>query len=178
MSKSINLLPNKNKKGIEDDGVLVILRRLSIFALVAVVFCSLILFALNYDTTLPSLRRQENTDLTNLSLLHSKTGKVLFIKERLQNISTIMNSRSTYDSLLNQINTMLPGDITVGSFDISKKTMTLVLSSHSLASLSNLLDTMTDMVNNKQTFKTLAIDDLVADGASGKYSLSVKVGLL
>lgn len=176
MNKSINLLPRKGKQHNQDDQFLAVLQRISLTALVIIVFCTLTLFALNYDTTLPQLRQQQNAGLTSLTLLHGKTAKILFIKDRLSQIQLIMNKRNNFDDVISQVSQLTPKDVTIGEFDIVSQSATITFTAKSLASLSEILSTMTDMVNGKQTFRTLSILDLSAD--TQQFSLTVKAVLL
>ncbi len=176
--KGINLLPHKQKKNAVNKDVIVVLERLSLVSLALIVFLSLALFALNYDTTLPSLKQQENSALTNLTLLHNKTAKILFIKDRLQNINTILQNRKAYENLIGQVNQMTPSDVNIENFSVSKGTVNIDFSSPSLLSLSNLLDTLTAMVQTKQTFKSLDLTGIIADNTTNLYTISVAAKLL
>lgn len=175
MSKNINLLQKKGKNYSQDDQILLIVQRLSLFALIIVIFSTLTLFALNYDTTLPQLKRQQNASLTNLSLLQAKTAKILFIKSRLVQIQSIMDKRNNYESVLNQITQLTPKDVSIDELSIMHSILTITYSSKSLASLSNILDTMTSMVDTKQTLQTLHVDDLSGDTQTYILTLSAKL---
>lgn len=156
--------------------LLPILQRISFIGLVVIVFISLTLFAMSFDTTLPKLKQQENESLAKLTLMHGKSVKILLVKNRLATIGTVLKQRTSYEALLAQISKLIPASTSVDAMDIGNGTIAFTISSSSLSDLSDLLDTMTDMANNKQTFTSLHVDDLNLSGQ--KYTVIIKAGLI
>lgn len=175
---SINLLPRHHKEKIQNERILKILRRLDTIFVIATIFMLLTLFALNIDTVTPEVRREQNATLSQLNLLHEKTAKILLAKERLGGVDKLLAKRSSLDTLIAQISLMVSDDMTIDEFSSDKTGVTIIVSSRSLLSLSDFIDTISDVTSKHQIFKSTTIDSLSADGIQNKYTLSLKGQLL
>ena len=113
-----------------------------------------------------------------MNLLNTRTAKLLHIKDRLASIAKILKGRSSYDVLLSQVQLMVPQDVTVDDIEVQKGSLTMTLSSTSLLSLSNFLDSIADITTNRQLFSSVAINSIMADSTIGKYSVVVKAKVL
>ena len=72
----------------------------------------------------------------------------------------------------------IPQDTSVDSFGVDKNKIVLTVSSDSLSSMDDLIDSFIDMVEKQQIIKNLTIESLTSDRISGIYILSIKADRL
>ena len=178
MSNNINLLPSKKKSNQFEDKLLKKGKQISIIFLVITAISSALVFLFSFDSSLSRITQQKNNTLTNLSFTHGKVAKYLLIKDRLDSISTIIQNRSSYDTIIAAIKQQLPDDVVVESLTINDKILTMSVSSSSLSSLDTFLTNTTQLFNDKKILKTMTIDSVGSDDSLGKYVLSMKSDLL
>jgi Tfp pilus assembly protein PilN len=175
MSNQINLIPHKRTSIFNRSTLLYFLQLIAGVSLCVVVVCSVVLFVLSKSGKLLILQQQDRTVTTNLTFLQEKIVKFLLIRDRLQEISPLINHKSTIDAVLGTILDGLPSTLSVNSFALTKKSISLNVSSASLSEINTFLDYMLDKVNNKQVFKKVTIVGLTDDAAGGKYLLSLDI---
>lgn len=174
----INLLPKIRESLIKRQKTVRTLRLISVAFLLATTISSLVLFFLSTSSPISSLKQEENKVLSQLSSHKEKTERMFVIRERLKHISDILDKRGDYETEITLITDKLPPLVTIDSFSVSQNAITIITSSSSLLSLKTFSDNITDIALNKKVFSKVSFDDLVYDGASGKYSLSIKADLL
>lgn len=173
MNKEINLVASKRKQSITEERTLQITQIVAIIVMVLVSVLSLLFFFLNQNSPLPQLKQQEESLISNITVLHPKIAQYLILKERLRLIDTVLSTRTSFDTAILQITQALPLSVTVSSFTLNQKTISLTLISPSLKDAETFVNAMTDKVTNKQLFKRLTIDNIIADEKSGKYTVLI-----
>lgn len=174
----INLLPHTKEFLIKSQGTIRTVRLISVVLLFATTISSLGLFFLSLSSPRSSLRQEEDKLLSELASHKEKMESMLLTKERLKHISDILGKQRNYEADMELITGKLPSQVTVDSFSASKNAITITTSSNSLSSLNEFSDHITDIALNKKVFGKVSFDDLIYDGATGKYSLSIKADLL
>lgn len=178
MNENINLIPGKRKVVLEQKSLVKKLRILSIALLIAIVFSSVALFLLKLQSPLPSLQREKNTLLTNLSLLSQKTVKLLLVKNRLKETAVITKKRQRLDETIGAVIEGVPQDVLVSSLNVGKKDVSITASSNSLSSVNILLDRLVDKVLQKKVFSKITLDSLSLDSKGNRYIIAFTLQLL
>lgn len=177
MNNDINLLPTTGKN-VGQEIHLQRYKSIAFTILTITILTSVGIFLLSFDPTLSIIKKQENQVRTNLVYSQNKIGKYFFIKDRLKEIKTVLDKRTTYDTVITTIQAQMPNDISIDNVSISQKKMMISLSSTSLSSINTFLDKITDLFVQKNVFKTLTINNITVDEKAGKYSLSLESLLL
>lgn len=174
MDKNINLVTGKSFDLEKQLKRIRILRVLSILSLVLVLSISLILFLITFFLPISSVKQDEQQTLSNISVLHKKLVSYFLIKDRIDNISEIIDSRKNYGVVSAAILQKVPQELNVETLSIDDKTLTLVVTGTSLTSMNQVIDDLIAMSNTKKLITNLLIENLVLNTQAGKYSLSLQ----
>lgn len=178
MNEDINLVPGKRKIALEQKKLVARLRLFSIILLALTVFSSVLLFFLKLQSTLPSLQREKNMLLTNLTLLSQKSAKLLLMKNRLNEVAIIEKKRQRLDELIGSVLEGVPVGVSLGSLNIDKKTVLITASSSSLSSVNIFLDRLVDKVVKGKIFSKITLDGLSVDSKANRYIIALTLELL
>lgn len=178
MNENINLIPGKRKVVSEQKSLVKRLRMLSIVLLITIVFSSIALFFLKLQSPLPSLQREKNTLLTNLSLLSQKTAKLLLVKNRLKETAIIEKKRQRLDETIGAVVENIPQDVLISSLNVGKKDVLITASSNSLSSMNIFLDRLVEKVLQKKVFSKITLDSLSLDSKGNRYIIAFTLQLL
>ncbi|MCL5113596.1 MAG: hypothetical protein M1372_00300 [Patescibacteria group bacterium] len=174
MKNEINLLSPAQIDRAKTSGALRILRIAAICCLFALLAISVILFFLSRALSPVAIKEKENDALYSLSLLHKREAKLVVINDRIKDLPNIIQSRSNFDVSINAILQKIPEGVSVNSMTIGKDKIELTVSSSSLLSINNLMNSLIDMAKNKKIIKNVTIDSLAVDVKGNGYSLSIK----
>lgn len=178
MSEDINLVPGKRKIALEQKKIVVRLRLFSIILLAITAFSSAALFLLKLQSPLPSFQREKNMALTNLSLLSQKSAKLLLMKNRLKEITIIEKKRQHLDEIIGSVLEGVPADVSLNTFNIDIKSVSITASSDSLSSMNIFLDRLVDKVVKGKIFNKITLDSLSLDSKGSRYILALTLELL
>lgn len=178
MNEDINLVPGKRKIALEQKKLVLRLRLFSIILLAVTVFSSVLLFLLKLQSPLPSLQREKNTLLTNLTLLSQKSAKLLLIKNRLNEVAIIEKKRQRLDELIGSTLEGVPQDVSFNSLSIDKKSISITSSSNSLSSINIFLNRLVDKVVKGKNFNKITLDGLSLDSKANRYIIALTLELL
>jgi len=178
MKADINLASGVLVESASKSKALRILRIAALFSIAFVLIASISLFLLISSISPDKIKEQEDKILFSIKYLHEKEAKILIINNRISDISKILESRDNYDLLMNAFLEKIPKDTSINSLEIGKNKVTLTVSSDSLSSLDNLIDSFIDMVGKQQIINNLTIESLASDQKSGVYLLSIKADRL
>ena len=178
MKADINLALGALVESAQKSRLLRILRITALASITLILIASVSLFLLINSTSTDKIKKEEDKILFSIKYLHDKEAKILIINERLNGISKILGSRGNYDFLMNAFLQKIPQDTSVDSFGVDKNKIVLTVSSDSLSSMDDLIDSFIDMVEKQQIIKNLTIESLTSDRISGIYILSIKADRL
>ncbi len=173
MNKDINLVSSKRRGSADAERSLKITKIIAFISLACVASISLLFFFLDKNSSLPTLKTQETNLIANMTYLHPKIAQYLILKERLQSIDTIISGRTSYEDSISQIIKALPSSVVVASFSFNQKAVSLTLVTPSLQDANSFIDAMISKVNNRQLFRKMTIDNIIADEKSGKYTVLI-----
>lgn len=177
MSENINLLRQRRKTPLPKN-TLIVLRLVSIVLLFTTAFVSVALLFLQLRSPVGDLKKEEITVLSNASALAPKTAKFLFVIDRLNAMSDITQKRPRFDATLQTMQTLVPQNVSVVSLKIEKTSISMTVTSSSLASIDALITNFTDALQQKKRFNKLVLNGIAADPGSRQYSLSLEADVL
>ncbi len=178
MARDINLLPQRKLDLLQQERTVVIVRGVALVVMILVVTSALAIFLLNKNTSLDSLKAQQQSLRANFSLLHDKTAKNYLLVDRVTKIAAITKKKSTFIGNITTIEQLVPPDVSIDTFTINKTNVSMNVSSSSLISLGKYMDGLNKLVGNKGFFKKITIDNAIADEKAGKFIVSMKGDLL
>jgi hypothetical protein len=161
MNSSINLIGGKRFDLEEQLRKIKIAKIIAIFSLSSVALISLILFLITFFLPISSVKKDQQQTLTNLSLLHKKLISYFLVKDRIDNISQIIDKRKNYGTVSAAVLQKVPLELNIETLSIEDKTLTLVLES-----------------NKKKLIENLLIESLTLSSQTGKYSLTLQADVL
>ena len=173
MNAEINLLPHRKRGVLSQEQVLAYSKVGAIVSCVITVSLAVMLFLLNRDPSLAQIHAQQQTLLAQLNLLHTKTAKNLIIQDRVKRITKTLQTRKSLDKTIAEIQKQLPTGVTVVSFVLDEKTLSMTVTASSLAPLGTFMDSLTKDVQDKKLFKKTTIQGVISDEKTGTFLLSI-----
>jgi len=174
----INLLRNRRNSLEKKEKTLLIVRVVAVGLVIITATLAIVLFFLNTDPTLTTVKNQEAALTQSLVANKDIITKQLFLVDRLQHIQTTLPKRNAFEGNIITMQHILPNDVTIDTLTFSKGEMTISVVSVSLSSINSLLDSLATKVASKQFLKSMTVDGVVADSKTGKYFLSIHAILL
>src|SRR5688572_10225393 len=116
------------------------LRILAVAVACIVALSSSTLFIATRQNSIDSLKAQQNVLLQNITLFGDKAAKINFLNDRVRNIESVIKERKAYTSTVATILDGLPSNVTTSSLTLSEEDMLLTVSSSSLASVNEFLN--------------------------------------
>lgn len=175
---SINLVSGKTLQLEKEIKRLRMFRYAALASLIIVALVSVVVFVVNIALPIQSVKKDEQTTLTNISFLHKKLVEYSLIKDRIGNISAIIQMRKNYYSPANAVLGKIPVGVTVNSLKIESGSMTISVSADSLIPINQFIDSMVSLGQNGRVVKNLIIQSLSLNGTSGTYALSLQMDVL
>lgn len=160
------------------EGSLRLFKRLSVFALLFTGGMSVLFFLLTINPSFSTVKQQENSVLTSLSFTQGKIARYLLIKNRLSGIQQILKRRYPMDTVLSTIEDKIPDDVNVDSISIANKAAFITLSSSSLLSLDTAMSNLSSLLANKQIFKKITVQSVIANPQTSRYTAAIQGDLL
>lgn len=174
MSKEINLLPRKNVGILEQERTIMIARASALLSALFVISCFVGVFLLGKQYPLEDVQRQQSQVESQLLQVKDKANRNIQLVDRVNHIQTILKTRSLLGPTIVTLQDQLPKDVEMQSLSITTTSITLSVSSSSLASLKSFLDSLTAMAEKKQLFQKLTINNIVVDARTGTYLVNVQ----
>lgn len=178
MNEDINLIPNKKRDVVLQAKLVYRIRIFSTAILIFIALMSMLLFVVRLNSPLTSLKKEEAVLLSNISLLHEKTARLLLLKNRLKEISEIRSKRISLDQTISKVTAIIPSEMTIDLLSVDKTTVAITASSGSLATINQFLDSLVESVTTQKVFKKITLQNLSLDNKSRKYIISVKLELI
>lgn len=178
MDNDINLISDRKKYASSKARQVARFRIAAGIALGIVVLSAFILFLLNRLSGIDSLLQQEQEDTAKVASKQKIVGKLLLVESRLNDINSILASRSSPDIFIQKIIAGMPSGVNIDSFSLTKKKVSLTVTSSSLIFLDQFTTDLLTKAYNKELFKTFTINSVIADPVNQKYILSFDADLL
>ncbi|HYK08856.1 MAG TPA: hypothetical protein VEW42_05145 [Candidatus Eisenbacteria bacterium] len=174
----INLLPQKSKKFLSEERLLLGFKIVAVTLVILVVSLSILFFLLSRDGTILAVKNDESRTIAQLTLVQSKTAKYLIIVDRINKIKTLTKKRLSFDTTITTLTQQIPKGVTITSFSLDTKELSLAISTRDLTAIGLLIDNFTQLIGEKKILKTLTIQGLVSDERNGAFILTLTGGLL
>ncbi len=139
---------------------------------------SILLFLLSRVFSPQSIIKQQNEVIAGIAILADKQAKLIVLNQRVNDISTIFKKRKNYDLVLSAIIADFPANISITSLSVDKSKISAIVSSSSLISLNDFIDSLKGMVEKKQFLKNVTINNLNLNGKTSGYILTLDMDLL
>lgn len=177
MINDINLLVGKDANYLRQKKLLSLARLIAFVSLGIVALFSVIVFFLNSQFSPTLVKREEDAVLQSLSTLGKKQAKLFIVNNRIQNITTVLNSRVDYYKILSLILGKVPTEVSIDRIEVDKKKISLMISSSSLIPINTLINNFVDMVRKKEIITSLVLNSLTLSAKTGRYSISLSASL-
>ena len=178
MNNGINIVSNKNSQIERELRILNILRFTAVSMLVTIALSSIIIFVVSVQIPLSALRQEENSTIARISQLHKKLATYYLIKDRINNINTLMSTRKDYTKSLKPVLAMVSGDLTVDDLDVEEDVITLTVSGNSLVGINTIINDLIASSESKKYISNVTISSLNLNTTAGRYSVTFEADLL
>lgn len=178
MSREINLSPRKRADVVLKQKKLTVFRRAAIIFFGVVAGITAIVFLLNIFSPVNGLKKERETLLAQLSSQNKKLSKYVFIRNRLQDVSDILDKRGEYNKIIQQLVTSVPQDAKIDALKIEANKVNVTVTASSLSSINSFIDSIVGLTNSSQIFKRAVLEDLASDTKNGRFNLVIKLDTL
>lgn len=178
MNNDINLVSSKNSQIESELRILNLLRFTAVAMLITVALVSISIFVISVQVPLADIKREETSTLTQISQLHKKLATYYLIKDRINNINTLLSTRKDYTKTINPILAKVPSDLAIDDLDVENNKIILTVSGNSLVGINNIINNLVNTSDKKKYLKDLTIDSLSLNSIIGKYSVTFTANLL
>ena len=178
MTNNINLVSNENAASVKEKNRLKIVRAVAAVSLALVALISVFIFLANSQISLSSIKKDENSTIQSISFLNKKTAKLAIINNRLKDITTIMQKRKNYRSIIAKFMEIAPSGVYILTLEIDKSDVLIVVNSNSLLLLDKFLNNVNELSIKKQYLSGLTIESLTVNAKQGNYALTLKTKIL
>lgn len=176
MSKGINLLGNEKQISAKPASKrLNLLRTVAIGLLFSISAVSITFFILILLSPLPALKKQEEGALATLSQSHPDVAKLLFIDDRLKSSKAIITKRINFDESLDKVLKKMPGGIAITALTMNKETVSITVTSSSLANLDTFLNNLVTSVDKKEDFSKITLVNFITNETNSQFILTVDI---
>lgn len=164
MNSQINLIGDKKQKALSP-----LLSRLQVVRFIAMSFlfvigvASIVLFLFIAFSPLPALQQQEKNQRETLSQYETDIAQLAFVNERMRSITTLLQDRTSVDTIFQFITSKVPAGVTITAFQINGKTASITMSSDSLELLQNCINGF--IAEEGQRFEQVSLGSLALDPA-------------
>lgn len=174
MSRGINLLGRKQQTAIAP--VQTKLNKMRAFAmgsLFLVSASSIIIFVLITFSPLPAVQRQADTASATLTQSQQTIAKLLLLHDRTNASMDIIKKRTRFVQHIQLITGRLPTGVRVKEFSLSKDTISVTVTSASLAPLDSFVNDLVISADQKKDFKKVALGGLEQTESAFEMTITV-----
>lgn len=179
MNSRINLLPTKKQApstaATRRAGRLRLFAMSMLFGVSAVSFIVFLLVALS---PLPTLQQQERNATATLSQYRTDIAKMTLVNDRLKSTSVLLSKRKDFDKALEAVKNKMPDGVTITEVNMTRETVSVTVTSSSLALIDTFITSLTNAAAEKQDFKQVSLSGLLVDEQKGIFTTTVQVVML
>lgn len=178
MLADINLLPQKSRRFISEERLLLGFKITAITLVILVASLSILFFLLSRDPSVSTVKNDESRTIAQLTLLQSKTAKYLIIVDRINKIKVLTKKRLSLDTSIATLLDTIPNGASVTSFSLDTGQLSMGISTRDLTAIGLFIDNLTGLISQKKILKTLTVQGLVSDEKNATFLLTVTGDLL
>lgn len=138
---------------------------------------SVLVFILNISSPLGKIKQQEDSILSQITAQQDRAAKLAIINERITTVSKIYKQRPDYNYILNLILTKKTDNTKLVGMDLGESSVTVSLSSSSLLTLNNFLNSIIDSSKKSEKINSVFLDSLSVSQTSSSYTMAVKINI-
>jgi Tfp pilus assembly protein PilN len=177
MSTDINLLLRTDEESLKQKKRIKILNFIAIGSLIGVGLISLGIFILIQIVNPASVKKEQQNVLIKISQLQDRQSKLFVLNNRIENIGNILKIRRNISKTMSELLTKIPADVSVSSFIIDDKSVTVRGESKSLSPIAELISNLSDMVYKKEIIKSLTLNSLALNTSGNAFEVTIKSDL-
>jgi hypothetical protein len=175
MNEEINLLRDRKVKKTTTFNNVMAVRIVSWVFLFIVSFSSITLFILIALSPLPSLQERKKDELKTLSLFSASIGKIYYTKDRISNISNLLQRRPTYTDAIGIINKNITPDMKVSSLRVEETRIFVTVTGDNLLTFDMFIKSLLGSNTQEKQYKKISLVSLLLDGETKKYNLTLEL---
>ena len=145
--------------------------------IVLVGLMSILTFVLNISSPLDSVKKQENDILSQITSQENKAAKLAIVDERALAISKIYSQRQDFGSIVSLVLSKKTDDIKTTALNIDQSSVIVTISSASLLSLNNFLNSVINVLKNNNQVSSVFLDSLSVNQTSSSYVMGIRINL-
>lgn len=178
MNSGINLVSTHSEAIEREQKILLAIRLIAAILLISIALISILAFIITTQIPLDRIKSEQSQTLNQISAQSSKLSNYFLIKDRLSNVNSLLNSRVDYTQSINSIFSKIPEEMEVESMSIESKTIEMQMSSSSLQSIDQVINSLVEMGSEGKIIKSVKLDSITLNAGVGRYSLDFSAEIL
>ncbi|OGH02544.1 MAG: hypothetical protein A2798_02805 [Candidatus Levybacteria bacterium RIFCSPHIGHO2_01_FULL_37_17] len=178
MNSSINLVSTRSDALEREQRLLLILRVIAVVLLVAIAFFSIAAFIITTQIPISKIKSEQAQTLSQISASPKKLSSYFLIKDRLNNINSLLASRMDYTASIDSVFSKIPENVTVDSMSIESRLIQIEMSSASLRSIDEVIHSLVSLGSDGKVIKSVKLESLTLNAQAGRYSVSFSAEVL
>ena len=174
MNTNVNLVLPKDKKSLEQQKRLIIVRIAAIVSPMVVGIISLIIFLVTQAVNPVSLKKQQEETINKITKLQDTKIKLFIVNDRLDKINELLEKRRNFSDDINILLSKTPNEVFFENLEFDNLALLLTVYSASLRGIDEFINNLIDMAEKKEVILSLVIDTLTFDKDKNNYSVSLK----
>ncbi|MEX2013276.1 MAG: hypothetical protein WD967_02630 [Candidatus Levyibacteriota bacterium] len=178
MNNDVNLVAGDIGRASQEARRLNTLKLIATSLIIGVGAVSILLFVLNRVFSSQSIINEQDAVRVSIQSAQAKHAKLTILNQRLNDISSVVSKRASYDIVLISILSQSPSDIQIISLAVDKKKISMIASSRSLISVNNFIEVLAGMVRKKEFLQNVTVNNLSLNSRASSYTLTLELSLL
>lgn len=150
-------------------------RFVSIVILFLVLFVTAAVFVMKLTSPLSALQEEEKRQRDELTRLYPTTAKLLFLKNRTQELAKIIKARPDLVKIINLVQKEKPEEVTLNSLKVTSSQITFDASATSLAAVDTYLNVITDLGIKQKILQSAMLGGLTLNTQDNSYTFALDI---
>lgn len=178
MNSGINLVSTHSDAIEREQKILLAIRVIAAVLLTSIALISILAFIVTTQIPLDRIKSEQSQTLNQISAHSGKLSNYFLIKDRVSNINSLLSSRTDYTRSIDSIFSVIPEDMRVESMSVEDKTIEMEVSSSSLQSIDQVINSIISMGLEGKVIKSVKLESITLNAGAGRYSVDLSAEIL
>lgn len=174
MNTNINFILPKDKEFEERQRRKRVINTIALIFPIMVGVVSLATFLITQAINTAGIRKQQGEVISKISQLQDKKIKLFIVKDRLDGIDDLLKKRISFSENIRSLLSKIPSEVIVENLEIDSKEVILIVSSTSLKSIDEFVNSLANMAEKKEVVSSLSLDSLVFEEKDNNYLVALR----
>ncbi len=172
MNSNINLVSSRNLAIEREQKILFALRATAVGLLSAIALLSIIAFIFSTQIPISKIKEEQTNTLSGITASSKKLSSYYLIKNRIDNINSLINTRQDYTKTIDLIFSKIPDSLSVESISMEKNLVEMEISGSSLVPINEAINSLLSLGKEKKIIQNVKLKSLSLNPQTSRYSVA------